>query len=121
MRVQLAFCEPWAEARAFSLPAVRFDRVVACRPYGFTTMLNPTQISTVAPRRMSALGCGVNRSTQHPISFYLLGFEPKDLAHTASDPKVPGFSAAAKLRKNLFVSSYTPSFPFKTEGVASTG
>jgi hypothetical protein len=49
---------------------------------------------------MSALGGGLNRSTQHSISFYLLGFEPQCLARTASDAKVPGFSAAVKPRKN---------------------
>ena len=49
---------------------------------------------------MSALGGGLNRSTQHSISFYLLGFEPQGLARTASDAKVPGFSAAVKPRKN---------------------
>src|SRR5215472_6656166 len=49
---------------------------------------------------MSALGGGFNRSTQHSISFFLLGFESQGLAHTASDPKVPGFSAAVKRRKN---------------------
>ena len=49
---------------------------------------------------MSALGGGFNRSTQHSISFYLLGFEPQGLARTASDAKVPGFSAAMKPRKN---------------------
>ena len=70
---------------------------------------------------MSALGGGLNRSTQHSISFYLLGFEAQGLARTASDAKVPGFSAAVKPRKNLDVSSRTPSFPFKTESVASTG
>jgi hypothetical protein len=32
-----------------------------------------------------------NRSTQLSISFFLLGFESQGLAHTASDPKVPGF------------------------------
>ena len=49
---------------------------------------------------MSALCGGLNRSTQHSISFYLLGFEPQSLARTASDAKVPGFSAAVKPRKN---------------------
>ena len=49
---------------------------------------------------MSAIGGGLNRSTQHSISFYLLGFEPQGLARTASDAKVPGFSAAVKPRKN---------------------
>ena len=49
---------------------------------------------------MSALGGGLNRSTQHSISFYLLGFEPQGLARTAGDAKVPGFSAAVKPRKN---------------------
>ena len=49
--------------------------------------------------QMSALGGGLNRSTQHSISFYLLGFEPQGLARTASDAKVPGFSAAVKPRK----------------------
>ena len=44
---------------------------------------------------MSALGGGLNRSTQHSMSFYLLGFEPQGLART-----VPGFSAAVKPRKN---------------------
>jgi hypothetical protein len=34
------------------------------------------------------------------ISFFLLGFECQGLAHTASDPKVPGFSAAVKSQKN---------------------
>jgi len=70
---------------------------------------------------MSALGGGFNRSTQHSISFYLLGFEPQGLARTASDAKAPGFSLAVKPRKNLDVSSRTPSFPFKTESVALTG
>ena len=49
---------------------------------------------------MSAYDGGLNRSTQHSISFYLLGFEPQGLARTASDAKVPGFSAAVKPRKN---------------------
>ena len=49
---------------------------------------------------MSAIGGGLNRSTQHSISFYLLGFEPQGLARTASDAKAPGFSAAVKPRKN---------------------
>jgi len=49
---------------------------------------------------MSALGGGFNRSTQHSISFFLLGFEPQGPAHTASDAKVPGFSAEVKSRKN---------------------
>ena len=49
---------------------------------------------------MSAKGGGFNRSTQHSISFYLLGFEPQGLARTASDTKAPGFSAAVKPRKN---------------------
>ena len=49
---------------------------------------------------MSAKGGGFNRSTQHSISFYLLGFEPQGLARTASDAKAPGFSAAVKPRKN---------------------
>jgi hypothetical protein len=48
---------------------------------------------------MSALGGGINRSTQHSISFFLLGFESQGLAHAASDPKVPVFSAAVKPRK----------------------
>ena len=48
---------------------------------------------------MSTFDGGLNRSTQHSISFYLLGFEPQGLARTASDPKVPGFSAAVKPRK----------------------
>ncbi|MGA7390859.1 MAG: hypothetical protein WBW99_23465, partial [Pseudolabrys sp.] len=60
---------------------------------------------------MSAIGGGFNRSTQHSISFFLLGFESQGLAHTASDPKVPGFSAAVKPRKTLDVSLYAPSFP----------
>ena len=50
--------------------------------------------------QMSAYDGGLNRSTQHSISFYLLGFEPQGLARTASDAKVPGFSAAVKPRKN---------------------
>jgi hypothetical protein len=50
-------------------------------------------------RPMSALGGGFNRSTQHSISFFLLGFESQGFAHTASDPKVPGFSAAVKPQK----------------------
>jgi hypothetical protein len=41
---------------------------------------------------MSAFGGGLNRSTQHSISFFLLGFESQGLAYTASDPKVPSFS-----------------------------
>jgi hypothetical protein len=45
---------------------------------------------------MSALDGGFNGSTQHSISFFLLGFESQGLAHIASDPKVPGFSAAVK-------------------------
>jgi hypothetical protein len=57
----------------------------------------------------------VNQSTQHSISFFLLGFESQVLAHTASAPKVPGFSAAVKLRRTFDVSSDTPSFPFKAE------
>jgi hypothetical protein len=48
---------------------------------------------------MSAFGGGINRSTQHSISFFLLGFESQGLAHAASDPKVPVFSAAVKPRK----------------------
>ena len=40
---------------------------------------------------MSALCGGFNRSTQHSISFYLLGFEPQGLARTASDAKSPRF------------------------------
>ena len=70
---------------------------------------------------MSALRGRFNRSTQHSISFFLLGSEPQGLARTASGAKVPGFSAAVKPRKNLDVSSRSPSFPFKTESVASTG
>jgi hypothetical protein len=70
---------------------------------------------------MSAIGGGFNGSTQHSISFFLLGFECQGLAHTASDPKVPGFSAAVKSQKTLDVLSYTPSFPLKTASVASTG
>ena len=50
--------------------------------------------------RMSAKCGGFSRSTQHSISFYLLGFEPQGLARTASDAKAPGFSAAVKPRKN---------------------
>jgi len=34
------------------------------------------------------------------ISFFLLGFESQGVAHIACDPKVPGFSAAAKSSKN---------------------
>src|SRR5437868_14551280 len=48
---------------------------------------------------MSVLGGGLNRSTQHSISFSLLGFESQGLAHAASDPKVSVFSAAVKPRK----------------------
>jgi hypothetical protein len=48
---------------------------------------------------MSALGGGLNRSTQHSISFSLLGFESQGLAHAASDPKVSVFSAVVKPRK----------------------
>jgi hypothetical protein len=70
---------------------------------------------------MSAFGGGFNRSTQHSISFFPLGFESQGLGQTASDPKVPGFSAAVKPQKNLDVSSYIPSFPFKPASVASTG
>ena len=50
-------------------------------------------------KQMSALCGGFNRSTQHSISFFLLGFESRGLAHTAGDPKVPGFSAAVKTPK----------------------
>ena len=50
-------------------------------------------------RRMSALPGGLNRSTQHSISFFLLEFESQGLAQAASDPKVPVFSAAVKPRK----------------------
>src|SRR5437868_15083419 len=48
---------------------------------------------------MSVLGGGLNRSTQHSISFSLLGFESQGLAHAASDPKVSVFSAAVKPRR----------------------
>src|SRR5437868_10783374 len=48
---------------------------------------------------MSVLGGGVNRSTQHSISFSLLGFESQGLAHAAGDPKVSVLSAAVKPRK----------------------
>ena len=53
MRVRSALCEPWAYSSydAGPLPAVRFHRVAACRPFRrFTTMLNPMQILTPAPR-----------------------------------------------------------------------
>ena len=49
---------------------------------------------------MSAIDGGLNRSTQHSISFFLLGFESQGLARTAGDAKVLGFSAAVKPRKN---------------------
>jgi hypothetical protein len=49
---------------------------------------------------MSAFGGRFNRSTQHSISFYLLGFEAQVLTRTAGDAKVVGFSAAVKPRKN---------------------
>ena len=48
---------------------------------------------------MSALGGGFNRSTQHSISFFLLGFESQGLAHTASDPKVPRFLCRSEASK----------------------
>ena len=48
---------------------------------------------------MSALGGGLNRSTQHSISFYLLGFEPQGLARTASDTKVPWFLCRSEASK----------------------
>jgi len=38
---------------------------------------------------MSALGGGLNRSTQHSISFYLLGFEPQVLRALPAMPKSP--------------------------------
>ncbi|MGA8917810.1 MAG: hypothetical protein WB540_03690, partial [Pseudolabrys sp.] len=60
----------------------------------------PGEITKLEMVRMSANDGGFNRSTQHSISFYLLGFEPQGLARTASDAKVPGFSAAVKPRKN---------------------
>src|SRR5262245_60129121 len=56
MRVQSASCEPWAWACADPSPVLYFHRVAACRPRRFTTMLNPRQILTFAPWRMSALG-----------------------------------------------------------------
>ena len=70
---------------------------------------------TIAPH-MSAFDGGLNRSP-----FFLLGFEFRGLAHTASDPEVPGFSATAKLRKNPLRFVIHSVFPFKTEDVASTG
>ncbi len=62
---------------------------------------------------MSALGGGLNRSTQHSISFYLLGFESQGLAYAASDPKVSVFSAAMKPRKyprRIIIHSFFPPF-----------
>ena len=56
---------------------------------------------------MSTLGGGLNRSTQHSISFFLLGFESRGLAHTAGDPKVPGFSAAVKTSKKTSTCRHT--------------
>src|SRR5262245_12015240 len=48
--VRWALCEPWVCSPAALSQAVRFHRVVACRPYGeFTTMLNPRQILVFAP------------------------------------------------------------------------
>ena len=54
------------------------------------------------------------------ISFFLRGFESQGLAHTASDPKVPGFSAAVKASKNPRRFVIRPIFPLKTKSVAST-
>ena len=54
-------------------------------------------------------GGGLNRSTQHSISFYLLGFEPQGLARTASDAKVPGSASArfaAAFRNGLNETGY---------------
>ncbi len=48
---------------------------------------------------MSALGGGFNKSTQHSISFFLLGFESQGVVSDASDFKVPVCSAAVKPRK----------------------
>src|SRR5689334_11375964 len=48
---------------------------------------------------MSALGGGFNRSTQHSISFFLLGFESQGLCTLPAIPKVPVFSAAVEPRK----------------------
>ena len=44
------------------------------------------------------LGVGLNRSTQHSISFILLRFESQVLAHAASDPKGPVFSDLIAVR-----------------------
>src|SRR5690348_16765636 len=48
---------------------------------------------------MSAIGGGFNRSTQHSISFFLLGFESQGLCTLPAIPKVPVFSAAVEPRK----------------------
>jgi len=71
---------------------------------------------------MSAFGGGFNRSTQHSISFFMLEFEFQGLAHAASDPKVPGFSAAVE--SSIISSTYRHTLhlsPFRIESVASTG
>ena len=55
----------------------------------------------MSARTQTALFAGeFNRSTQHSISFYLLGFEPRGLAPTASNAKALGCSAAVKPRMN---------------------
>ena len=71
------------------------------------------------------LGCplmcgGFNRSTQHSISFFLLGFESQGVVSDASDLKVPVCSAAVKPRKYPR-RCQTLHLPPRTVSVASTG
>ena len=70
---------------------------------------------------VSAFGGGFNRSTQHSISFYLLGFEPQGLARTASDAKVPGFPAAVMPRKKPSTFRQALRLSPPRQSVASTG
>ncbi|HUL88489.1 MAG TPA: hypothetical protein VLU23_09935, partial [Pseudolabrys sp.] len=60
--------------------------------YGVTVVTGPKH------QKEKPLNSTGRRNTS--ISFFLLGFESQGVAHIACDPKVPGFSAAAKSSKN---------------------
>ena len=89
-------CTRIATKRGYRCLSWVISRHVRCKR---ACPLYPRKRTCAVQLGMSAKCGGFNRSTQHSISFFLLGFESQGVVSDASDLKVPVCSAAVKPRK----------------------